>query len=764
MLDQIPSEIISQISFHLSLSSLSSINPSGGGGGSSISTNSSSSTSLNGINKTTIFDNIPPTNLLLSCKSINDSISSLNNSRLYGKLFRTLFDIKAPERRFGSGSSNSSNYSKLQNDKIRKKRMKKRRRKIVLSTSNNDNNEDLDDNDDDGMLVIDGLKLKDDKLKAQELTKELKKRIQCLCRLKDMIDSRDVSDIEDEDLWTIYFMLIENDGKNIQHLIGPKATVNLPLFLDLYHEQHFLAAAVEPGYPAETPGRSLAMWIAWLVCGSGLPDETPEQREERMFVLRPYVFAAQQYPLYFAPWTIPDLPLSKPLPPQNESNPFIADLTPKSRLVQIEHFGRQLSLCPPFLAHAAILRFFYRKPGEDFDGDSENELDMITPPFMSIQNATGGAGGGANQQNHHNQQHQHQYPNGGQHGQHGQITNGVRVNELVDGIMPGTEGMILPSNPTSRAPTRPGSPSLVSREPRKQHFLLGNSIIHDRDFKRLKSCFDPLNTTKGLGLKSSNWKGSFDGCWEGTFSFFDFDAFREMLAGHARALYEGPYGEQAQVWRIKETYVRKIGWVKKQSEDNKLFSSDDSDSDSEDEDEDDLLDNVMQGDAKRRREKKEKEKEGLPLKGPMVNAGFPSTNVPPNTFSNLASELAEAETLKETLKQQIEAIKGYEIVPSQEELNEMLNNLNEKELEDSGLELLLTGTGHSAWGKFVLKGRVRSWDGMASLVKEYAPDSRGKWIYRGYVLAGDIFVGRWRDTYTPENFVGYEGTFILNRR
>ncbi|WRT65111.1 uncharacterized protein IL334_002053 [Kwoniella shivajii] len=645
MLDQIPSEIISQISFHLSLSPSSS---------------SSSSTSA-----ASPFDSIPPINLLLACRTIHDAISPSNNPRLYAKLFRAIFDIDAPERRFRTVPQ-----------KIKRKAKKRRR------------NTNQNDEDDIG-----------DKLKAQELMKELKKRVKTLLKLRNMVEQNDVSDVGEDDLWTIYLMLIENDGKNAEHLIGSKAVLHLPSFLDLYHEQHFLAAAVEPGYPAETVGRSLAMWIAWLVGGSGPPDESSEQREERMFVLRPYVFAAQQYPLYFAPWVLPDLPLTKPLPPQDNSNPFVADLTPRSRSVAVEHFGRQLSLCPPFLAHAAILRFFYRRLGEDIDGDSDVDVDMVIPPFMSIQ---------ANNPN----------------------TNGVRVNDLLDGIMPGTEG-ILPSNPTSRAPTRPTSP-IPQQQP---HFLITNSSIHDRDFSRLKACHDPLSTK---GLRSPKWKGSWDGCWEGTFSFFDFDAFREMLAGHARALYEGPYGEQAQVWRIKETYVRKTGWQKKQRQ-----TEDSNDESGDDE------------------EEEEKEKEGLPLNGPMVNAGFPTSELP-NTLANLASAKAEAETLQQTIQQQIDSIPGYEIVPI-EELDEMLS-LDDDDQEESGLELLLTGTGHSAWGKFILKGRVRSWDGMASLVKEYAPDSRGKWIYRGYVLAGDIFVGRWRDTYTPENFVGYEGTFILNRR
>ncbi|CAD6965358.1 unnamed protein product [Tilletia laevis] len=52
-------------------------------------------------------------------------------------------------------------------------------------------------------------------------------------------------------------------------------------------------------------------------------------------------------------------------------------------------------------------------------------------------------------------------------------------------------------------------------------------------------------------------------------------------------------------------------------------------------------------------------------------------------------------------------------------------------------EIAISGVGHSAWGHFVLKGRVRSWDGLVSLVKEYCPDGRGRWRYRGYLVAGE---------------------------
>lgn len=58
----------------------------------------------------------------------------------------------------------------------------------------------------------------------------------------------------------------------MEHLLSTDARLNLTAFLRLYHEQHLLAAALEPGYPAETVARALTMWIAWLVSGLGGSD------------------------------------------------------------------------------------------------------------------------------------------------------------------------------------------------------------------------------------------------------------------------------------------------------------------------------------------------------------------------------------------------------------------------------------------------------------------------------------------------------------
>jgi hypothetical protein len=143
------------------------------------------------------------------------------------------------------------------------------------------------------------------------------------------------------------------------------------------------------------------------------------------------------------------------------------------------------------------------------------------------------------------------------------------------------------------------------------------------------------------------------------------------------------------VWKLKETYVRPIGSARG---------------------------NKGKGKASAQTEAQTgaKSPPGLPLNGPMTNAGFP-TDQPSSTSAGLASAAAEAATVRETIQRQVEAIPGFEVVPD-DELDEMLSHPD----EEAGLEMLLTGTGHSAWGRFILKGRVRAWDGMASLVKEYA--------------------------------------------
>lgn len=78
------------------------------------------------------------------------------------------------------------------------------------------------------------------------------------------------------------------------------------------------------------------------------------------------------------------------------------------------------------------------------------------------------------------------------------------------------------------------------------------SRAHDFGFHRLQTCASP-STHPGLDL--SELRGQFAGVWEGRFTFFDFDSYREMLGGRVRSLYEGPLRAQPQIWRIEEHVV-----------------------------------------------------------------------------------------------------------------------------------------------------------------------------------------------------------------
>ncbi|KAI9635571.1 uncharacterized protein MKK02DRAFT_44260 [Dioszegia hungarica] len=569
-----------------------------------------------------------PTNLLRTSRLINSVISPTANPELYARIFRANFDTAAVFRRLGDGPSTR-------------------------------------------------------KIRAREMTAELKRRVRALSRLREMMDRKEVQRIGEEEMWVIYVMLVENDGKNLEHLTAPAAPFQLYEFIDLYITQVMEPICLLSVMPPDGAPQALFTWILWLVLSHCPSAEHFSSRLSRLYVLRPYVFASHAYTIFLAPWTINDLPTNSAPDVAPMGNIFVADLKPRQTGVEVEWYGRRIKLSPPQLAQGAILNFFDRRCGNrSYRADDEDEDDDM-------------------------------------------------------------------EDDEDEEDSDAGSDLVVKRN-------ILNSAIHDRDFIRLTKCHDPIH---GAGMSRKSWRDSFNGVWEGNFSFFDFDAFKAMLAGQRKALYEGQYGEQRQVWRLVETYVRvkrardvelEVKKEVKPKVEEEMYTFEEDEGEWQEEENDQAVEQEEEASPRNRTK--------LPLKGPSTNAGFPADS-PPTTRAGLASAQAEEETLKETLVQQVEAIEGYEVVP-EAELDAMLDNPD----EESGLELLLTGTGHSAWGSFILRGRVRAWDGMASMVKEYSPDSRGKWIYRGYIVAGDTMVGRWRDTFTPEEYVGYEGAFILSRR
>ncbi|GJJ13415.1 hypothetical protein Clacol_007669 [Clathrus columnatus] len=68
-----------------------------------------------------------------------------------------------------------------------------------------------------------------------------------------------------------------------------------------------------------------------------------------------------------------------------------------------------------------------------------------------------------------------------------------------------------------------------------------------------------------------------------------------------------------------------------------------------------------------------------------------------------------------------------------------------------------------AWGALSFRGRVRPWDGLVVLERMPA-NGTGRWIFRGYLHGGVNLVGRWRETSTQFDAPGWEGAWVMGRR
>lgn len=79
------------------------------------------------------------------------------------------------------------------------------------------------------------------------------------------------------------------------------------------------------------------------------------------------------------------------------------------------------------------------------------------------------------------------------------------------------------------------------------------SIYHDREWQRNSVCQDPHTSP---GLPPLTFRGELEGYWRAKFLFYDFDMYRQILAGNMRGVYTGTFSEQASEMEIKETIIR----------------------------------------------------------------------------------------------------------------------------------------------------------------------------------------------------------------
>ena len=79
------------------------------------------------------------------------------------------------------------------------------------------------------------------------------------------------------------------------------------------------------------------------------------------------------------------------------------------------------------------------------------------------------------------------------------------------------------------------------------------SLYHDREWQRNLACHDPHTST---GLPPLTFRGELQGFWRGKFLFFDFEQYRQILAGDMRGVYTGSFSEQVAEMELRETVVK----------------------------------------------------------------------------------------------------------------------------------------------------------------------------------------------------------------
>ncbi|KAL7416401.1 hypothetical protein BDY24DRAFT_429612 [Mrakia frigida] len=477
--------------------------------------------------------------------------------------------------------------------------------------------------------------------------KELKKRIKN--GASKLVDWAKAGEMEREkagrDMLAVWLLLTENDGRNLSQLL---LWADLPNYVLEYHRGVILPSSLlPPPFPEETLDVAMHVLLGtWLdelgyelrcsildaagddASSTHVPDQPLDQVEEKLFVLRPFALAPFKYQSTLASWDLKTISSQSGKERELSSVVEGQDTLPA---LDITRFGRDWRIRAPLLSSSAI-------PG------LLNQLDR-TPSILSSPDDPPSSS-----------------------------------NSSTYSITFLYTGFDTPIPPPPPVYYDKDHGSLLRRSiPRIQL----HSRFHDLDVRRALGCTDPSTDSK-LG-PFGGVRGKLEGVWHGSYSFFDFTAYREMLGGESGRLHEGGVGQQAQEIQLSETVVR------------------------------------------------------VPISflggsGSTLNAGYPTSNEAPDPYAMCYSTEEE--------------------------------DLEEEEGSGFAKELLLTGWGRGKWGECRFYGRVRAYDGMITLVKEYTANAlhKSKWIYRGYLHQDSRLVGVWRDTFSELGTQGYESGFSARKQ
>ncbi|WVQ64805.1 uncharacterized protein L199_002974 [Kwoniella botswanensis] len=402
--------------------------------------------------------------LLFVSKTIYEQICFDNNPQLYNRLFRATFDVQALDRRYQWMKKNLTKPSPASNSTSDSSSTSTTNANAdstgnsAISKPDGKNRKIFDLFSDPRSWAIDYRTRWEQSYRMRQVSKQSRIEIPGICDKEAYV----------ADLWNVWFLLTENDGKNTRFL---NTQCDLRGFVLAFYKENLLKESLVPGYPRDTGDKALAVWCCLLAGIDDIGEDTPAAVDEKIFMLRPYVFACAKYDIHYAPWHYRKLPFCPPGCEEHETDASI-----RIKAMTYKRFGYTWKRAPPHFVlgiYLVFMRLLERQP--------------------------------------------------------------ERV------------GLKAGSSTFSASPFEAGLPSLFSMS------KLIPSAEHDREWQRNTMCQDPHTSP---GLPPLTFANQIKGFWRGKFLFYDFDLYRQILAGNMRGVYTGTFAEQAAEMELFETIIK----------------------------------------------------------------------------------------------------------------------------------------------------------------------------------------------------------------
>ncbi|KAF8963146.1 hypothetical protein BDZ97DRAFT_1051779 [Flammula alnicola] len=543
------------------------------------------------------------------------------------------------------------------------------------------------------------------------LASELIKRFQALRRIK----SRQ---LHVEDLWTAYLMMLESDGRNEAQLLNYAHLEEYLKSLIVYRTN---SQAQDLMWFKNPVVDSLVVWLLWVTSERGsIRCEDSQLRHSIIGILHSLIITGYQHSSVYAP----DVFFTLPLCSGSDASFARALQVPRSEII---HYSHRLQLAAPVIAPAAIMALVVR---------ADSVQDLTNVPRVS----------------HDLPRNRAEAIAQGHNGPTAADIFDFHLNNrihIVDRCQP-----VLDTRFIEDLDVDDESDTAASCE------VNTGSKRHDQDWYRLVACHDPW--VGDMPLRGVVYGlGSMAGSWAGRLIEVDLELLTSLTTGHQANPSHSTISVRHRplYWQLQEHHCLSPNEPVSLGVDDNFL--------------DDFLNAWLPrgvtfthlGDAVEvydpltgrtaRYETVIPRSAALYSKTEKLSRSWicdESDGVIADNVPELASGLGNPDI----------SIGPSLSIDDDDEYCDTVSHLS------SGVsDILITGkTGElygDAWGHYTIYGRVRPWDGLTALLRipsDPSEDHLGKWIFKGY-LHDQNFVGRWRETSTPMDSIGYQGGFVV---